>query len=57
MQTLQLKVLPYLLFFITPVLGRMSDRNEGCRVAATNVFAAMVKMIPLEVRPFNIIMQ
>lgn len=34
---------------VVPVLGRMSDQNEAIRSTATNVFASLVKMVPLEV--------
>jgi len=45
-----MKALPYVIFLIVPVLGRMSDPNESVRATATNVFASLVKMVPLEVR-------
>ena len=49
-QKLDLKALPYVLFMVVPVLGRMSDPNEDIRAIATNTFASLVKMVPLEVR-------
>jgi len=39
---------------VVPVLGRMSDMNEDIRSTATNTFASLVKMVPLEVRTFGI---
>jgi hypothetical protein len=35
---------------IVPVLGRMSDSDDDVRATATNTFASLVKMVPLEVR-------
>lgn len=47
-QQLDLKILPYVIFLIVPVLGRMSDNDEMVRLVATNTFASLVKMVPLE---------
>ncbi|KAG9093633.1 TATA-binding protein-associated factor mot1 [Ceratobasidium sp. UAMH 11750] len=47
-QKLDLKVLPYVVFLIVPVLGRMSDNDNDCRYVATNTFASLVRMVPLE---------
>jgi TATA-binding protein-associated factor len=44
-----MKVLPYVLFLIVPILGRMSDPDESTRLLSTSTFAALVKMVPLEV--------
>jgi TATA-binding protein-associated factor len=48
--TLQAKALPYIIFLVVPLLGRMSDADEDVRSCATNSFAALIKMVPLEVR-------
>lgn len=45
---LDLKLLPYVIVLIVPVLGRMSDSDEAVRLVATNTFASLVKMVPLE---------
>lgn len=45
---LDLKLLPYVIVLIVPVLGRMSDPDESVRLTATNTFASLVKMVPLE---------
>ncbi|KAF8321727.1 hypothetical protein DL93DRAFT_2209827, partial [Clavulina sp. PMI_390] len=45
---LDVKVLPYIIFLIVPVLGRMSDPDDDLRYLATNTFASLVKMVPLE---------
>jgi TATA-binding protein-associated factor len=42
------KVLPYLIFLIGPLLGRMSDPDESVRFISTNAFAQLVKLAPLE---------
>lgn len=49
MQKLEIKILPYILFFVIPVLGRMTDSSTDVRLVATNIFATLVKLIPLEV--------
>lgn len=45
---LDIKALPYVLFLIVPILGRMSDSDESTRLLATATFASLVKMVPLE---------
>ncbi|RDB21258.1 putative helicase mot1 [Hypsizygus marmoreus] len=45
---LDIKALPYVIFMVIPVLGRMSDLDEDIRSTATNTFASLVKMVPLE---------
>ncbi|KAF8628445.1 hypothetical protein AX15_003960 [Amanita polypyramis BW_CC] len=47
-QRLDIKALPYVLFMVVPILGRMSDPNEEIRSISTNTFACLVKMVPLE---------
>ncbi len=42
------RILPYVIFLIVPVLGRMSDSNEDVRLLATTSFATLVKLVPLE---------
>jgi TATA-binding protein-associated factor len=48
-QHLDIKALPYVIFLIVPVLGRMSDPDDDIRSATTNTFASLIKMVPLEV--------
>ncbi|KAG6911440.1 hypothetical protein DXG01_014514 [Tephrocybe rancida] len=45
---LDIKALPYVIFMVVPILGRMSDVDEDIRSTATNTFASLVKMVPLE---------
>ncbi|KAL0580433.1 TATA-binding protein-associated factor mot1 [Marasmius crinis-equi] len=47
-QRLDMKALPYVIFLVVPVLGRMSDADDDIRSTATNTFASLVKMVPLE---------
>ena len=48
-QKLDIKALPYVIFMVVPVLGRMSDSDGDVRATETNTFASLVKMVPLEV--------
>ncbi|KAH9180252.1 hypothetical protein EDB89DRAFT_1900197 [Lactarius sanguifluus] len=43
-----IKRCPYVIFLVVPVLGRMSDPDDDVRSTATNTFASLVKMVPLE---------
>ncbi|KAG9295858.1 hypothetical protein G9A89_006597 [Geosiphon pyriformis] len=47
-QTMDAKILPYVIFMIIPVLGRMSDADESVRLVTTNCFAMLIKLVPLE---------
>ena len=49
MTTLDAEILPYVIFLIVPVMGRMSDSDNDVRLLATETFAALVKLVPLEV--------
>jgi TATA-binding protein-associated factor len=41
-------ILPYVVFLIVPILGRMSDSDKDVRLIATTTFATLVKLVPLE---------
>ena len=41
-------ILPYVVFLIVPILGRMSDPDGDIRLIATTTFATLVKLVPLE---------
>jgi len=41
-------ILPYVIFLIVPVLGRMSDSDNEVRLLATTSFATLIKLVPLE---------
>jgi TATA-binding protein-associated factor len=47
-QLLDTKILPYTIFLIVPILGRMSDTDEAVRLICTNCFALLIKLVPLE---------
>ncbi|GAA6004805.1 DNA-binding ATPase [Rhodotorula paludigena] len=47
-ELLDVKILPYVIFLVVPVLGRMSDSDDEVRLVATNTFATLVKLVPLE---------
>jgi TATA-binding protein-associated factor len=47
--TLDTEILPYVIFLIVPVMGRMSDSDNDVRLLATETFATLVKLVPLEV--------
>jgi TATA-binding protein-associated factor len=55
-QKLDIKALPYVIFLVVPVLGRMSDQDDDIRSTATNTFASLVKMVPLEVGLLNLLL-
>lgn len=40
-------ILPYIVFLIVPVLGRMSDTDQDVRILATTTFASIIKLVPL----------
>ena len=42
------EILPYVVFLIVPILGRMSDSDGDVRLIATTTFATLVKLVPLE---------
>lgn len=41
-------ILPYIVFLIVPVLGRMSDADQDVRILASTTFASIIKLVPLE---------
>lgn len=47
-QVMEDNILPYVIFLIVPVLGRMSDSDSDVRLLATTTFATLVKLVPLE---------
>ncbi|KAI7882056.1 hypothetical protein K492DRAFT_145458 [Lichtheimia hyalospora FSU 10163] len=47
-QLLDTKILPYTIFLIVPVLGRMSDPDDAVRLICTNCFALLIRLVPLE---------
>ncbi|RKP24489.1 hypothetical protein SYNPS1DRAFT_23436, partial [Syncephalis pseudoplumigaleata] len=47
-KTMDEAILPFVIFLIVPVLGRMSDSNDPTRLTAANCFAQLIKLVPLE---------
>ena len=45
---LSLNIVPYIVFLIVPMLGRMSDQNKSVRLLATHCFAQLVQLMPLD---------
>ncbi len=43
-----LGLVPYLVFFLVPLLGRMSDQHPPVRQCVTQCFATLVRLMPLE---------
>lgn len=46
--TIGSEILPYIVFLVVPILGRMSDFNERIRKVVTYCFATLIKLMPLE---------
>ncbi|KAK7208345.1 hypothetical protein BZA70DRAFT_273502 [Myxozyma melibiosi] len=42
------EILPYVVFLVVPILGRMSDSDNDIRLLATTTFAQLIKLVPLE---------
>lgn len=45
---LDVRIIPYAVFLVVPLLGRMSDPDEAIRSLATSTFAVLIKLMPLE---------
>jgi len=45
---LGIAIVPYIPFFLVPILGRMSDQAHEVRRLVTNSFATLVRLMPLE---------
>lgn len=43
-------IVPYIVLLVVPVLGRMSDPSDSVRFMATQCFATLIRLLPLEVR-------
>ena len=42
-------IVPYIVLLVVPVLGRMSDQDQAVRLMATQCFATLIRLMPLEV--------
>lgn len=44
-----MEIVPYIVLLVVPVLGRMSDPSDSIRFMATQCFATLIRLLPLEV--------
>lgn len=49
MEQLDVGIVPYIVLLVVPVLGRMSDQTNSVRFMATQCFATLIRLMPLEV--------
>lgn len=49
MEQLDVVIVPYIVLLVVPVLGRMSDPSDSVRFMATQCFATLIRLLPLEV--------
>ncbi|XP_030373466.1 TATA-binding protein-associated factor 172 [Scaptodrosophila lebanonensis] len=47
---LQIKIVPYIVLLVVPLLGSMSDPDESVRLLATHCFATLIQLMPLDSR-------
>jgi TATA-binding protein-associated factor len=45
---LELSMVPFIVFFVLPVLARMSDHDMQVRQLASLTFSTMIKLLPLD---------
>lgn len=50
LETMGVDILPYLVLFIVPIMGAMSDMDKDVRMSVSTSFAKIVKLLPLEVK-------
>uniref|UniRef100_A0AAQ5ZZH8 BTAF1 RNA polymerase II, B-TFIID transcription factor-associated n=1 Tax=Amphiprion ocellaris TaxID=80972 RepID=A0AAQ5ZZH8_AMPOC len=48
MEQLDVDIVPYIVLLVVPVLGRMSDPSDSIRFMATQCFATLIRLLPLE---------
>lgn len=48
MEQLEVGIVPYIVLLVVPVLGRMSDQTDSVRFMATQCFATLIRLMPLE---------
>lgn len=53
MEQLDVDIVPYIVLLVVPVLGRMSDPSDSIRFMATQCFATLIRLLPLEVGALN----
>ncbi|KAG2462576.1 BTAF1 factor, partial [Polypterus senegalus] len=47
-EQLDVDIVPYIVLLVVPVLGRMSDQTDSVRFMATQCFATLIRLMPLE---------
>uniref|UniRef100_A0A6Q2Y175 BTAF1 RNA polymerase II, B-TFIID transcription factor-associated n=1 Tax=Esox lucius TaxID=8010 RepID=A0A6Q2Y175_ESOLU len=47
-EQLDVDIVPYIVLLVVPVLGRMSDPSDSVRFMATQCFATLIRLLPLE---------
>ena len=47
-EDLGVRIVPYAVLFMVPLLGRMSDQNKEVRLACSSTFATLVQLLPLD---------
>lgn len=55
MEQLDVDIVPYIVLLVVPVLGRMSDPSDSVRFMATQCFATLIRLLPLEVCSHSIL--
>lgn len=45
---LQIRIVPYIVLLVVPLLGAMSDTDESVRLLATHSFATLIQLMPLD---------
>ncbi|XP_071487999.1 TATA-binding protein-associated factor 172-like [Diadema antillarum] len=45
---LSMDIVPYIVLLVVPLLGRMSDQVDSIRLTATQCFATLIRLMPLE---------
>ncbi|KAH8417214.1 hypothetical protein KR222_006412, partial [Zaprionus bogoriensis] len=45
---LQIRIVPYIVLLVVPLLGSMSDTDESVRLLATHSFATLIQLMPLD---------
>ncbi|XP_015202494.1 TATA-binding protein-associated factor 172 isoform X1 [Lepisosteus oculatus] len=48
MEQLDVEIVAYIVLLVVPVLGRMSDQCDSVRFMATQCFATLIRLLPLE---------
>ncbi|XP_073832127.1 histone acetyltransferase 1 [Musca autumnalis] len=47
-EKLQIKIVPYIVLLVVPLLGAMSDVDESVRLLSTHCFATLIQLMPLD---------